>query len=128
MPAQLEKQVLVLEDEAIIGLDLAEGLANAGFRPLGPFSTVADALEMIESTRPHAAVLDIDLGGGQTSLPVAERLIELGVPFLFLTGQSVRTTAVLDNFPAHTCLDKPVMPDELMASVSAMFAVEEEEA
>lgn len=123
MTARPGHTVLILEDEAIIGLDLADGLSAAGYAVAGPFADAGTALERLNEARPDAAVLDIDLGGGRTSLPVAERLAELGIPFLFLTGQNVKTTGVLHRFPGNKAIDKPCMPDELLAEVQALFTV-----
>ena len=55
-------RVLVVEDEVLIGLDVAELLSDVGCRVAGPFRTVADALHSINEQRPAAAVLDVNLG------------------------------------------------------------------
>ena len=115
------KTVLILEDEAIIGLDLADSLHRAGYRPSGPFTRSDEAMDAIARNTPDLAVLDIDLGGGRTSSEVAEILSRLGVPFLFLTGQSVKTTGVLHRFKGVPAVDKPCMPEVLLREVDALL-------
>ncbi|MNE82938.1 hypothetical protein D3C80_1797100 [compost metagenome] len=43
------------------------------------------ALEFIDAARPTVAMLDINLGD-RHSYPIADRLAEVGVPFIFATG------------------------------------------
>lgn len=82
-------RILVLEDESLIALDLAEALERAGFCVVGPVRSTATALALIEAEGCDAAVLDVDLGT-ETSEAVALRLGELGVPFLTVSGFSRR--------------------------------------
>jgi CheY-like chemotaxis protein len=80
------RRVLVVEDQYAIALDLCESLDRQGANVVGPASSVEDALSMLESSgRPDVAVLDIKLRGGLV-YPVADRLEQLGVPFLFATA------------------------------------------
>jgi len=83
------KRVLVVEDEALIGMLLEDGLLEAGAEVVGPACSVKEALELIDQVAADgglsAAVLDINLEGEAVS-PVADRLAALSVPFLFATG------------------------------------------
>ena len=51
---------------------------------------VKDALRILDSRRPDFALLDVNLGP-ETSLPVAERLRELQIPFAFATGLGINS-------------------------------------
>jgi CheY-like chemotaxis protein len=80
------RRVLVVEDQYAIALDLCESLDQQGADVVGPASSVEDALVMLEGgARPDVAVLDIRLRGGLV-YPVADRLQQLGVPYLFATA------------------------------------------
>jgi CheY-like chemotaxis protein len=80
------RRVLVVEDQYAIALDLCEGLDRQGADVVGPASSVEDALDMLEGgARPDVAVLDIQLRGGLV-YPLADRLLQLGVPYLFTTA------------------------------------------
>ncbi len=57
-----ERCVLVVEDELFIAIELKAALAEAGFRVLGPVGSASDALDLLHDERPHAAVLDVNLG------------------------------------------------------------------
>lgn len=79
-------RVLVVEDEYLLADELSRELVAAGAEVVGPAATVAAALRLLgEGTPPHAAILDVNLGG-EPVFPVADALLERGVPFVFCTG------------------------------------------
>ena len=61
MPSDLAT-VLVVEDEALIALDLQALLEHAGYRVLGPANSPAVAFNLLEANQPDVALLDINLG------------------------------------------------------------------
>lgn len=80
--------VLLVEDDFLIAYDMKLQLEEAGFAIIGPVSSPQDALTLLEEGGVCAAVLDMDLGG-VASFPVGDRLNELGIPFLFVSGNDV---------------------------------------
>ncbi|HEY2876764.1 MAG TPA: response regulator, partial [Reyranella sp.] len=60
------RRILLAEDEALVGLDLAATIAAAGGTVLGPFVSPADALAALPAGRVDAAVVDLNLRGEQT--------------------------------------------------------------
>ena len=82
------KRILVVEDEGLVAMLVQDGLADAGAEVIGPAGSVADALQLVETAMGEGgisgAVLDLNLGG-EPVFPVADALIDLGVPFLFET-------------------------------------------
>lgn len=81
------RRVLVLEDEFFLADDLAATLRAAGAVVVGPFSTVDQALQALETGAADCdlAILDLNLRGVR-SYPVADLLTARGVPFVFVTG------------------------------------------
>ena len=77
-------RVLLVEDEALTAIAMAQTVEAAGYKVLGPVGRVQDAIDLVQ-TRPDAAVLDVNLLG-QPSFPIAKILDSMGVPFLFCTG------------------------------------------
>jgi DNA-binding response OmpR family regulator len=57
-------RVLIVEDEALIGLTIADGLKDEGYRIIGPAESRKEALTLVEQTRPHVAILDLALRDG----------------------------------------------------------------
>lgn len=88
LPGRSTARVLVVEDEAVAALDVASELEGAGYKIVGPAANVEQAMRLLAQQGCDAAVLDINLGP-ETSAPVAARLIELGVPFVALSGSTL---------------------------------------
>ncbi len=82
---RIDGTALVLEDNLIIALDAEDMLSQLGAE-VRTANTVRQALQAIEEAQPVFALLDVNLGGAETSLPVARKLQEIGVPFVFATG------------------------------------------
>jgi|SRR5262245_7048234 CheY-like chemotaxis protein len=80
-------RVLVLEDDALIAIDLASTLQSAGCAVLGPVQTQTAALDLIENEALDFALVDINLGR-ESAFGVADRLAARNIPFVFLTGHS----------------------------------------
>jgi CheY-like chemotaxis protein len=80
-------KLLVVEDEAVISMDLECILEDLGHRVLGAAASVDRALELVNrfSADADGAVLDVNLGG-TSSVPVAEALRARGVPFVVASG------------------------------------------
>jgi CheY-like chemotaxis protein len=85
-PDLRNRRILVVEDEYLVAMSLAEALEDAGSIVLGPVPSVDKALKKIES-EPHidGAVLDVNLGG-VLAYPVADLLIARKIPFVFTSG------------------------------------------
>src|SRR3712207_5255758 len=84
------RRVLVVEDEYLLAEDLRDELEGEGAIVLGPVPSVAEALELLRSgPKPYMAIVDINLQG-EMVWPVADRLREMGVPFIFATGYDAR--------------------------------------
>lgn len=102
-------QVLVLDDEVIVALDLADMVRDAGFDVLGPFHSPDKALEAIAAgPAPAIAILDVNLGRHGSSKPVAERLAALGCDFAFLSGYNVAGSDLTADFPDVPRFPKPI--------------------
>src|SRR5215212_3909293 len=87
--------VLVLEDEAIIALNLQDELQDAGFRIGGPFMACADALCWLDGNTPDVAVLDTMLKDGPCH-DIAVELARRAVPFLIYSGHRKDSELLVD--------------------------------
>ena len=108
------KRVLVVEDEALIAMEIAAILSDAGFTVIGPVGSVAQALALIERLGCEAAVLDINLGK-ETAEPIARVLSARATPFVTISGYSrEQQPAAFRNAPL---VSKPVRPELLVAEI-----------
>ncbi len=79
-------RALVVEDEFLIAIDVQRILESAGARDVILAARVADAMAALSGPEPFdIAVLDILLGE-ESGEPVAKRLLELRIPFVYSTG------------------------------------------
>jgi CheY-like chemotaxis protein len=79
--------VMVAEDNAVIGMMLADDLQEAGYAVAGPFSHSAAALAWLRGFSPDVAVLDVLLKDG-SCVPLVRELRARGVPFLVFSGHN----------------------------------------
>jgi DNA-binding response OmpR family regulator len=120
MNASLGRHVLIVEDEALIALELESTLKDAGYEIVGPVGTTSAALVSLADHQSLAgAVLDINLGD-EDSFPVANALSDAHIPFLFLTGHS---NAVLPaRHEKRPVVRKPYLAASLLATLAATLA------
>lgn len=111
------RAVLIVEDEALIAMDLQDILEGAGYEVLGPANSIDMALALIQQRDPELAVLDVNLARTNV-FPLADVLSAKGTPFCFLTGHS---KAVVPEAHARCPLiNKPFLPDTVLAIVAAL--------
>ncbi|WP_420394298.1 response regulator [Acuticoccus sp.] len=113
-----EGEILIVEDETLIGFDLADLLADAGYKVNGPYTSVPEALSATERSAVRLAILDVNLGDGTTSEAIARRMTERGTPILFVSGYTSAGSEVLRNFPEARQVSKPWDPPELLRTVA----------
>ena len=109
--------VLVVEDEWVVAMDHAETLRGADFEVVGPCGTVEEALSAIEANHVDAALLDLQLRDGK-SYPIAERLRQLGIPFVFLSGYDERVLPA--SMRGSRMLLKPVERGGLLEAAASL--------
>ena len=111
--------ILVVEDDALVGLEVTLALQDFGCTVLGPLASVDRTLAALEVERPDAALLDVVLADGH-SAPVAAVLTAGGVPFAFLTGYEDADLGIaLSTLPM---LAKPFGSDALEGVVLQLLA------
>lgn len=114
-------RILLVEDDALIALDVADTLEAAGAEVVGPFGTLKSAREAAGTAQVDLAVLDIDLHGEEV-FPAASILRERGVPFLFYTGRPDRI-ALTTVFAGIPVCPKPIDARGLLAAVNDLRPV-----
>ena len=111
--------VLILEDEALIALDLQDELRDAGYRVAGPFTTCAAALSWLETATPATAILDTALKDGSCRATVQE-LTRREVPFLIYSGYH-EDPELLAAFSHVTWIEKPVPSSVLVEACQQLL-------
>ena len=111
---------LLVEDEPLIAMMMADMLTDFDFDVLGPFATVDKAMSAVDQASLHVALLDVNLAG-EMVYPVASRLRELGVPFIFMTGYAPE--GVSKEFNDAPILKKPVDQGQLYRAIQRVTEI-----
>jgi DNA-binding response OmpR family regulator len=109
-------EVLILEDEALIALDLENMLLDAQAGQLTVLTSCAAAMAWLSQHTPDVAVIDIFLYDGEC-IDVAGTLVERGVPFVVHSARSRATDEAHRVFLNGHWISKPADPAELVAAV-----------
>jgi len=80
-------RVLIVEDEALVALDVEDQLRRLGYEVAGVADTEETALAAARASRPDLVLMDVQLRGGSDGVAAAARLrAEADVPVVFLTA------------------------------------------
>ncbi|GAB5374189.1 MAG: response regulator [Acuticoccus sp.] len=118
MGAAPTRRVLIVEDDAFLAMDLEMMLGDAGYGVAGPARTAAEGLAAIDEGGIDAALIDLNLGEGDSEA-IADRLAAEGIPFAYVTGHAA------DALPAahrqRPLLSKPVGEPALRQTLDTMI-------
>jgi CheY-like chemotaxis protein len=110
--------VLLVEDDPLVAMMLAELLRELDFEVIGTAATVEAALETLNGNAVDVAVLDVQLGYSNSGA-IAEACRLRGIPFVFVTGyppgQFEHTGVPL--------LSKPFSPEDLRRALESVLSV-----
>lgn len=98
-------RIMLVEDEVLIGMLMRDMIVGMGYFVSGPYCSLAEALSAAECQEVDAAVLDVNLGG-EYVYPLADRMLEKGIPCIFVTGYDEE--AMDERFALFPVLQKPV--------------------
>jgi DNA-binding NtrC family response regulator len=109
----LGRSVLIVEDEPLIALELHDTLHKAGASILAA-TTIKEALALIAHSQICAAIVDVRLGGHDSS-SVCAALAKRSIPFMFYTGYS--NAPSLSQWPSAPAVDKPAATRTLVDTI-----------
>ncbi|NML05334.1 response regulator [Sphingomonas sp. G-3-2-10] len=112
------QRILIVEDEPLIAMMLEDFLEMLDRELAGSADTVAAALDLIAAGGIDAAILDVNLRAGEQSWPIADKLAELGIPFVLATGGS--GDSVAEQHRDRPVLGKPFTMDAVEKALDAL--------
>lgn len=120
----MSAKVLIVEDEAIIALEIKMHLLDFGYEVVGIAADADEAISLASSTQPDLALQDIVLRGTRDGVDTSALLRDqFGVPVVYLTGHSDPATlkrAIATG--SYGYLLKPYRPEELRAAIEVALA------
>lgn len=115
-----DRSVLLVEDSLIIALDAEDILARFGAQ-ISTASTVPAAHDCLDQSIPDFAILDINLGDS-TSFGIADRLLDLGVPFFFASGYGEQAKLPVEH-RARLVVQKPYTTQNIARAVEELLGL-----
>jgi CheY-like chemotaxis protein len=114
-------KILIVEDEAIVSLDIQSILQGMGIAVTGVARTVEEALASIAADAPHLILLDISLNGEFEGVELARTIDQRwGIPVVFISGHlSDQAVKGLDELNTLGFIVKPFYPINLREAVEA---------
>jgi PAS domain S-box-containing protein len=111
--------ILIVEDEAIVALDLKQQLVGLGYEIVGMASSGEQAMELVAKRTPGLLLMDVRLQGDLDGIEVAEAILrDHHVPVIFLTSHSDDETVRRAALTApYGYLTKPFQLRELRAGI-----------
>lgn len=83
----LESRVLIVEDEAVIAMDLENLVYELGHRVAGIATTRDDAVRLAREQRPELVLTDIKLADGSSGVDAAVAILkDFDIPVVFITA------------------------------------------
>jgi len=110
------KRILIVEDEPLIAMMLEDFLECLDKEVAGTADSVATAMPLLAEA--DAAILDVNLRGGEKSEAVAAALADLGKPFVFATGGG--EDSVAEPFRDRPRLQKPFTMDGVAKALNQL--------
>jgi CheY-like chemotaxis protein len=122
LAAEIATDVLIIEDEALISIDLEALMKSLGHRVIGVARTHAEAIDLANTKQPGLVLADIQLADGSSGLEAVNDLLRsFEVPVIFVTAYPERFLTGDRPEPAFL-ISKPFQHSMLSATVSqALF-------
>jgi DNA-binding response OmpR family regulator len=114
-----QKRLLLVEDEAFVAMDVQMTFEDEGWNVAGSFPRVSEALAFLTMNLVDCAILDMRLMDGE-AFPVADRLMKLGIPFIFHSGHA-NAHKLKVAYPGTPFVGKPALPIELVDTANALI-------
>lgn len=112
------RAILVVEDEPLVAMDIADCVQAAGFGVVGPAATLEEASDHVLSGVFDAALVDANLGGRKVDSLAAALTARLK-PFAFVTGYGRETLPA--GFRHVQVVAKPFTHDQLITVIVSLL-------
>ena len=123
MSKSLTGSVMIIEDEAIIALDLEAIITDMGHKATGVARTESGAMDLFSRETPDLILSDINLADGSSGIDAVDRILEVAadIPVIFITAYPERLLTGQGTEPAFL-ITKPYSEDQVRSAISqAMF-------
>jgi DNA-binding response OmpR family regulator len=118
-PGTLAKTLLIVEDDVLPAMALQDALGDAGYRVMDLTARHEEALGAARACKPDLALVNIQLHGRDDGIALAADLKAMGVPVLFISGQTSRARSA--RTVAIASLPKPYDTADMVRAVDYLM-------
>ena len=116
--SRLKPHILLVEDENITTMDIANKLDELDYNVIGTVSTGYEAIEKARELNPDLILMDIMLKGSLDGITVSKSIEELNIPIVYLTSYSDdKTLERAGETSPYGFIIKPFNQDELKTTI-----------
>lgn len=108
--------ILLIEDEVMIRMMVADMLEELGYTIAGEAGDIDEGIRLVQSIDFDIAILDVNVNG-KVITPVAEAVQMRGRPFVFATGYGAQ--GLPEKFRDRPTLQKPFQIETLARTIEA---------
>ncbi|QDZ39227.1 response regulator [Euhalothece natronophila Z-M001] len=122
-------KILIVEDEAVVSLDINRRLEKMGYEVVGRVASGEEAIELVKTNPPNLVLMDINLQGEIDGIDTATQLYqEYNLPVIYLTAYAGDSTLerAKESKPYGYIL-KPFKERELHAAIEVAISRHETE-
>lgn len=123
MQAAITGNVMIIEDEAIIAMDLRQIVFDLGHEVTGIARTKSEAISLVGRSKPDLIMADIQLADNSSGIDAVNEIMEQfdDIPVIFITAFPERLLTGTKPEPAFL-ITKPYSEDQVRSAVGqAMF-------
>jgi DNA-binding NarL/FixJ family response regulator len=120
----MEKKILIVEDEVLVGMMLASNISKSGFTVQNVVTTAEEAIASVQADPPDAILMDISLTGAMDGIDAASLIKSRSdIPVIFFTGY--QDSKMIDRAEAvgpAAIIDKLGPADEIQKVLVEIFS------
>lgn len=119
IPRPTGKILLIVEDDILTAMALREELQEAGYQVMDLTGRHQEALSAARACKPDLALVNIELQGRDDGIALASDLKALGIPVMFISGQTTRARSA--STVAIASLPKPYDAADMVMAVDYLM-------
>jgi CheY-like chemotaxis protein len=112
------RSILLVEDEVMIRMMVADMLEELGYRIAGEAGDIDEGVRLVQAADFDIAILDVNVNG-KVITPVAEAIHLRGLPFVFATGYGAQ--GLPEKFRDRPTLQKPFQIETLARTIESVL-------
>jgi len=116
--AESRTSILLVEDEVMIRMMVADMLEELGYSIAGEAGDIDEGVRLVQATDFDIAILDVNVNG-KVITPVAEAVQLRGRPFVFATGYGAQ--GLPEKFRDRVTIQKPFQIETLARTIEIVL-------